>query len=286
MNSVLVVVLLSGLTTGAMYALAAEGLNLIWGVMKVVNLAHGELLMLGAFTTYFLWSVAGISPLVSVIPTAVVLYAIGSLLERTMIRRVIGSPELISLLLTFGISILITNVSVVAFGAEFRSVPFLQEPVAIGSSALPLNRLVMAGVAVILSLITYGLLQGTKMGTAIRAVSIDRDMAEQCGIDTRRVYNVTFALGALLAAIAGALITPLVPFNPLIGQTYILKAFAVVVLGGMGNFLGALYAGLLIGVVEAAVAYTFSVQISEAVAFLVIIATLLVRPSGLMGARA
>jgi branched-chain amino acid transport system permease protein len=283
--SILLAVLLSGLATGAIYALAAEGLNLIWGVMRVVNLAHGELLMIGTFVTYFLWSAWGINPLLAAFPTALVLYFVGRALERAFISRVIGSPELISLLLTFGISIMITNVAVLTIGAEFRTVRFLDQAVAIGGTALPLNQLVMAAAAIVLSIGMYVILQRTRTGTAIRAVAIDRGMAEQVGINTRQVYNRTFALGALLAGVAGALITPLVAFNPLVGQAYILTAFAVVVLGGMGNFLGALIAGLLIGIVEAGVAYSFSVQLSEGVAFLVIILTLLVRPTGIMGSR-
>jgi branched-chain amino acid transport system permease protein len=284
--SILLVVLIGGLATGAIYALAAEGLNLIWGVMGVVNLAHGELLMIGAFVTYYGWAELGINPLVSVLPVAAVLYVVGRGIEYAVIGRVIGSPELISLLLTFGISVLITNVAVATIGAEFRTVDFLERRVPIGDSALSLNQLVMALAAIALSLGMYFFLQRSRTGMAIRAVATDRDMAEQVGIDTRSIYNKTFALGAVLAGVAGALITPLVAFNPLVGQAYILTAFAVVVLGGMGNFLGALIAGLLIGVVEALVAYSFSVQLSEAVAFVVIILTLSLRPQGIMGARA
>lgn len=284
--SILLVVLIGGLATGAIYALAAEGLNLVWGVMKVVNLAHGELLMLGAFVSYWCWAELGINPILSIVPVAAVMYVLGRVIEFVFISRVIGSPELISLLLTFGFSVLITNVAIATIGAEFRAIDFLTTRVPIGSSALRLNTLVMAAAAIVLSLLMYVFLQRTRTGAAIRAVAIDRDMAEQVGIDTRRIYNFTFALGAVLAGIAGALITPLVTFNPLVGQAYILTAFAVVVLGGMGNFLGALIAGLLIGVVEAFVAYQFSVQLSEAVAFIVIILTLTLRPQGIMGARA
>lgn len=284
--SILLVIVIGGLATGAIYALAAEGLNLTWGVMGVVNLAHGELLMIGAFVSYYCWTGLGINPLLSTVPVAVALYLVGRGIEVAFISRVIGSPELISLLLTFGISVLITNVAVATIGAEFRTVDFLDQRVPIGDSAVSLNQLVMAGAAIALSLGMYVFLQRSRTGMAIRAVATDRDMAEQVGIDTRRIYTTTFALGAVLAGIAGALITALVAFNPLVGQAYILTAFAVVVLGGMGNFLGALIAGLLIGVVEALVAYFFSVQLSEAVAFIVIILTLSLRPQGILGARA
>ncbi|MDQ2624853.1 MAG: branched-chain amino acid ABC transporter permease [Actinomycetota bacterium] len=283
--TILTAILISGLATGAIYALAAEGLNLIWGVMRVVNLAHGELMMIGVFVSYALWSVWGINPLLAAIPAAVALFFVGLGLEKLFIRRVIGSPELISLLLTFGISIFITNIGVLTLGAEFRTIRFLDQPVSILGTSLPLNQLVMAAAAIALSLGMYVVLQRTRTGTAIRAVAIDRDMAQQVGINTKKIFGRTFALGAALAGVAGALVTPLVAFNPLIGQTYILTAFAVVVLGGMGNFLGALIAGLLIGIVEAGVAYTVSVQLSSGVVFLVIILTLLFRPTGILGAR-
>ena len=285
MATVLLTIVISGLVTGAIYALVAEGLNLIWGVMRIVNLAHGEFLMLGAVLTYVAWSSWGVNPLLAGGVSFVLLYLLGVVLNRTIIHRVVGSPELISLLLTFGLSILITNVTVLAFGAEFRQVRYLQDAVYFAGVPIAKNQLLTAAVAVVLSLTIYWLLQRTRLGWAIRAVSIDGSMARQVGIDTGRIYSITFGLGAALAAVAGALLSMLYAFNPLIGQTFILKSFAVVVLGGMGNFLGALLAGLIIGVVESGVAFYFSVHLSDAVAFIVIILTLILRPTGLMGSR-
>lgn len=281
--STLLVVLISGLATGAIYALVAEGLNLVWGVMKIVNLAHGEFLMIGAFVSYYCWQGFGWNPLLSLIPAIVVLGLVGLGIHVSVIRPVIGSPELFSLLLTFGLSILITNLAIIFVGAEFKSVPFMQTPLSIGSSAVALNRVVLGVVGVGLSIGMYEALRRTWVGLATRAVAIDRSMAEQVGVNSKRILALTFAVGAILAGIAGVLVSPLVPFNPLVGQVFMLKAFAVVVLGGMGNFLGALYAGLLLGVIEAVVAYQLSVQLSEGVAFVVLILVLLVRPEGIMG---
>jgi branched-chain amino acid transport system permease protein len=283
--STLAVVLISGLATGAIYALVAEGLNLIWGVMRIVNLAHGEFLMIGAFVSYYLWQGLGWNPLLAILPAIVILGLLGLGIQVSIIRPIVGSPELISLLLTFGLSILITNLAVLALGAEFRSVDFLQRGLRVGDSAVGLNQIVIAIVAVAVSIGMFEVLRRSKMGLAIRAVAVDRSMAEQVGIDSRRILAFTFALGAVLAGVAGVLVSPLVPFNPLVGQIYILKAFAVVVLGGMGNFLGALFAGLMLGVVEAAVAYGVSVQLSDGVAFVVLILALFLRPEGLMGSR-
>jgi branched-chain amino acid transport system permease protein len=278
-------ILISGLLTGALYALAAEGLNLIWGVMRIVNLAHGELLMLGAVLTYLGWHLLEMNPLLAGAIAFVLIYAFGNVLNRTIVHRVVGAPELISLLLTFGISILITNVTVLAFGAEFRQVRYLQDPIVIAGVPVGQNQLLAGIVSVVLSLGMFWLLQRTRLGRAMRAVAIDGGMAAQVGIDTRRIYNITFGLGAALAGVAGTLVSTLYAFNPLVGQTFILKSFAVVVLGGMGNFLGALIAGLIIGLVESGVAFYLSVHLSEAVAFVVIILTLLLRPSGILGRR-
>lgn len=278
-------IVFSGLVTGAIYALVAEGLNLIWGVMRVVNLAHGEFLMLGAVTTYLAWSNWGVNPVLGGIISFILLFGLGGLLNDSIVRRVIGAPELISLLLTFGLSILAVNVTVLLFGAEFRQIHFLRAPISVAGVSMATNQLFAAGVAVLVSFGMYWFLRSTNIGRAIRAVAIDGAMAEQCGINTRWVYNFTFGLGAALAAVAGMLVSTLYAFNPLVGQTFILKAFAVVVLGGMGNFLGALAAGLLIGVVESSVSFYYSVHLSEAVAFVVIILTLLVRPFGLFGGR-
>ncbi|MPZ52723.1 MAG: branched-chain amino acid ABC transporter permease [Acidimicrobiia bacterium] len=284
-TATLVVILVSGLAMGAIYALIAEGLNLIWGVMKIVNLAHGELLMIGAFTALYAAQLAGWNPLVAMIPAFLLLFAVGLGLNATLMRRIVGAPELTSLLLTFGLSILITNLGVIALGAEFQSVDFLQVGVSIAGGAVAANQLVVAVAAVALSFVMYGVLRRTRLGRAIRAVAIDGEMAERVGINTRRIHAITFGLGAALAGVAGALVSSIVPFNPLVGQTFILKAFAVVVLGGMGNFMGALVGGLLLGVVEAAESYLWSVQLSEGVAFVMIILTLLLRPSGILGGR-
>lgn len=285
MDIIFLTILISGLLTGALYALAAEGLNLIWGVMRIVNLAHGELLMLGAVLTYLGWHLLGMNPLLAGAIAFVLIYAFGNLLNRSIVHRVVGAPELISLLLTFGISILITNVTVLLFGAEFRQVRYLQDPVVIAGVPVGQNQLLAGIVSVVLSLAMFWLLQRTRLGRAMRAVAIDGGMAAQVGIDTRRIYNITFGLGAALAGVAGTLVSTLYAFNPLVGQTFILKSFAVVVLGGMGNFLGALIAGLIIGLVESGVAFYLSVHLSEAVAFVVIILTLLLRPSGILGRR-
>ena len=282
LDSVLTVIL-SGLTMGAIYALVAEGLNLIWGVMGLVNLAHGEFLMLGTYLTFFTWAGFGLNPLASVIFSFAILFLVGMALNKAIIRHVIGAPPLMSMLLTFGLSICLTNLGVIVFGGKLRTVRFLTETWDLWGVRIPQARLVAAVVAIVISLVMYIFLKRSRLGVAIRAVVIDRVMAEECGVNTGRIYTITLGLGAGLAAVAGSLVSTIFAFNPLIGQTFILKAFAVVVLGGMGNFLGALLGGLTMGVVEAAVGFFYNVHLSEAISFLVIILTLLLRPSGLLG---
>ena len=189
------------------------------------------------------------------------------------------------MLLTFGVSIFIINISVLVWSGEMRIVEYLTGSYQIGGVLISKPRLVAGTVAVSISLGMYLFLQKTRLGTAIRAVSYDREIAEQCGINANLIYLLVFGIGTVLGASAGSLASTIFAFNPLVGKHFILKAFAVTVLGGMGNFLGALIGALIIGVVEQVFAYVLDAQISAAVAFVVIIATLLVRPRGIMGER-
>jgi branched-chain amino acid transport system permease protein len=278
-------ILVSGLITGTLYALLAGGLTLIWGVMRIVNLAHGEFLMLGAFATFFLVQPLGGNPILTIPLTAPLFFAAGFLLYRLLIRRVVGAAELMSLLLTFGVSIFLINTAILAWSGQSRIVEYVTGSLEILGVTISRPRLIAGAIAVALSLAMYLVLQKTLIGTAIRAVSYNRRIAEECGINSGRIYAVVFGIGTALAAAAGSLASTIFAFNPVVGQQFILKAFAVTVLGGMGNFMGALVGGLIIGIVEALVGYFFSVHLSAAAALLIIILTLLLRPSGILGAR-
>lgn len=277
-------VLVSGVLMGAIYALFAGGLTLIWGVMRIVNIAHGEFLMLGCFATWY-FAGTGLMPLISLPLFAPLFFLLGVVVYRLVIRRIVDAPELMSLLLTFGLSILVINVGVLAWSGEMRLVRWLGGSLDLGGVLVSKSRLVAGLVAVAISLAMYAFLQRSRWGQAIRAVAWDREIAEQCGIDSGRVYMLVFGLGTALAAAAGGLASTIFAFNPLVGQQFILKAFAVTVLGGMGNFAGALIAGIVLGVVEQLVGFFLDSQIASAVAFAAIILTLLVRPQGILGAR-
>ena len=278
-------ILISGLIMGSIYALLAGGLTLIWGVMRIVNLAHGEFLMLGCFATYYLFGVLGGIPLLAIPLLAPVFFLLGAVLYIVVVRKIVNAPELMSMLLTFGVSIFIINISVLVWSGEMRIVEYLTGSFEVGNVLISKPRIVAGAVAVSISLGMYLFLQKTRIGTAIRAVSYDKEIAEQCRINANLIYLLVFGIGTVLGASAGSLASTIFAFNPLVGQHFILKAFAITVLGGMGNFLGALIGALIIGVVEQVFAYVLDAQISAAVAFVVIIATLLVRPRGIMGER-
>jgi branched-chain amino acid transport system permease protein len=281
----LLTILISGLLMGCIYALLAGGLTLIWGVMGIVNLAHGEALMLGCFAALYFFAGTGLAAPLAILPFAPIFFLLGVLLYVGIIRRIVGAPELMSLLLTFGLSILIKNVAVLVWGGELRIASYLEGSFQVAGIFISKARLVAGLIAIAISLGMYAFLKYTRQGQAIRAVAFSRPIAEQCGINANVVYMTVFGLGTALAAVAGILAGTIFAFTPLVGEQFILKAFAITVLGGMGNFLGALVAALLLGVIEQSVTYFIDAQISAAAAFVIIILTLLFRPQGILGTR-
>jgi branched-chain amino acid transport system permease protein len=278
-------VAISGLLLGGVYALLAGGLNLIFGVMRVINLAHGELLMLGAYTTFWLFSREGVNPLLSIPISAALMFGLGLLLERALVERVVDRPLLSSLLLTFGLSTLFMGVALNLWTADFRSVAY--RPLTGSFDLLGLNvsrsRLVAFAIAVALTAATYAFLRHSTFGKAIRATAQHAQVAQVCGIDVGRVRLVVFALGSAMAAVSGSLIATIFAINPEVGGTFIAKAFAIVVLGGLGSFVGAFVGALALGVVETLAAYVTSTQLAEGVSYAVLVLVLLLRPSGLFG---
>lgn len=273
----------SGLLLGGVYALIALGLTLIFGVMRVINVAHGTFLMVGAYITYWLFHIYGVNPILSLIISMPLLFVFGLVLHRFVIAKVVDAPELTSLLVTFGISIFIINVVIYFFSSDFRAVPYLTGSVKLQGVAFSMPRSVAFGVALAISILSYLFLKKTRLGKAIRAVSQHRDVAQICGIDIGRIDMVAFGLGLALAAAGGSLISFLFVIFPEMGNNYLLKCFAVVILGGIGSYTGAFLGGLLIGVSEAFGALLISAQAAEAVAYIILVMVLLLKPSGLVG---
>lgn len=277
--------LINGLLLGGVYALAAAGLNLIFGVMRVINVAHGEFLMLGAYGTYYAFSAFKLHPLISLPLAMLITFALGWLMMRLAVRRVVGGPELMSLLVTYGLSILIMNLALYAFGGTFRGVPAYTGSLSLAGMAISRARGAAFLAALAITAGTWYFLKCTAMGKAIRATAQHAEVAVACGIDVERVRLITFGLGSALAGAAGALLITFLSVSPSIGATFILRAFAICVIGGLGSFTGALGGGLILGVAESAAAFATNTVIAEAVAYALLILVLLVRPQGLLGVK-
>jgi branched-chain amino acid transport system permease protein len=279
-------VIISGLLAGALYSMVALGLALIFGVMRVINVAHGTLLMLGAYTTFWWFQLFGINPYLSLLASMPLMFVLGVLLQRTLVSRVVAAPELSSLLLTFGISIALVNVAQLAFTSDLRSVEFLTGAVLVGPLALSKSRLIAFAVAVAITIFAFYFLKATKLGKAIRATSQSSDVALVCGINVPRIQLYAFGIASALAAAGGSLVAVMVAIQPEMGQVYTFKSFLVIVLGGAGNYPGALVGGMLLGLVEQLSSLFLTTQVSEAVAYVLLVLVLLLRPQGLLGGRA
>jgi len=278
-------VVISGLLAGALYSMVALGLALIFGVMRVINVAHGTILMLGAYTTFWWFQLLGINPYLSLLVSMPLMFLLGVFLQRSMVHRVVDAPELSSLLLTFGISIALVNVTQYAFSSDVRSVEFLTGSFLVGPLALSKSRLVSFAFAVGLTAFAFWFLQKTKLGKAIRATSQSREVAMVCGVNVQRIHLYAFGMASALAAAGGSLVAVIVAIQPEMGQVYTFKSFLVIVLGGAGNYPGALLGGMLLGLVEQLSSLFLTTQVSEAVAYVLLVLVLLLRPTGLFGGR-
>jgi branched-chain amino acid transport system permease protein len=277
--------IVSGLLAGGVYAMIALGMALIFGVMRVINVAHGTLLMLGGYVTYWLFALYGLNPFFSLLISFPLLFIVGVLLQRFFVSRVVGAPELSSLILTFGLSIFITNMAVMFWTSDYRSVEFLTGSFLLGPIALSKPRLVTFSFALVITLGAFLFLNKTKTGKAIRATSQHRELAQVCGINVRRIDLITFGLASGLAGAGGSLISMMYSIFPEMGRAYVFKSFLVIVLGGAGNYPGAFLGGLLLGVVEGLTSLLLTAQLSEVVAYVLLVLVLLIRPTGLLGGR-
>jgi branched-chain amino acid transport system permease protein len=284
-GSMLLQGIVSGLLAGGVYAMVALGMALIFGVMRVINIAHGTLLMLGAYTTFWLFSLYGINPFLSLLISFPLIFLVGVILQRFLVYRVVNAPELSSLLLTFGISIFIANIAMMAWTADYRSVEYLTGSFLLGPVAVSKPRLVVFFFALAITWLAFLFLNLTKTGKAIRATSQQRDLAQVCGINVRQIDLITFGLAAGLAGAAGSLISIMFSVFPEMGQIYVFKSFLVIVLGGAGNYPGAFLGGLILGLAEGLASLFLSAQLSEVIAYILLVIILLVRPTGLLKGR-
>ena len=278
-------VIISGLLAGALYSMVALGLALIFGVMRVINIAHGTFLMLGAYTTFWWAQLLGINPYLSLLASMPLMFLLGVVLQKTLVTRVVNAPDLSSLLLTFGISIVLVNLAQLAFTSDLRSVEYLTGAWLVGPYAFSKSRVISFAAALAITFFAFWFLQKTKLGKAIRATSQSSEVAMVCGVNVPRIQLYSFGIASALAAAGGSLVAVMIAIQPEMGQVYTFKSFLVIVLGGAGNYPGALLGGLLLGLVEQLSSLFLTTQLSEAVAYVLLVLVLLVRPTGLLGGR-
>src|SRR3990172_8875547 len=277
----------SGLITGGIYAVVAIGLNLQYGLMRIMNISHGEFLMLGAYFTWLAYTVLKVNPLVFLPVVAVALFLIGLGVYRLCFRRISrASPsveiiEARSLLVSFGLMFLVQNAAYLAWGADLRGYSFLDEPVQIAGARFTANRLVVLGFAVGASLALLAVLRFTLVGKAVRAMMQSPTGAQLVGIDTAVLHPTVFGVGLALAGVAGALLSMVYEISPAMGEPYSITALIVIVLGGLGSALGSLLGGFLLGLVETFGMHFTSPSLKMLLSYSVLIAVLLARPKGL-----
>ena len=279
---------LNGLLVGGVYALIASGMALIFGVMRLVNFAHGAFLMLGTYLSYYGWVFLGLNPYLFFPLWGVVLFVFAVGVYRVLVRRVMGANDFLQILLTEGISLALVGLAQLVFGADYRQInlPIANRITSFGSLHFSVGYILSFAVSVLLVIALTQFLARTEMGRAIRAVAQNRSVAPLMGIRVERVSAITFGLGIACAGIAGALLLPIFWTNPTVGAPYTLKSFVIVVLGGMGSVQGAALGGLLLGVAEQFTAYTWADRYTEVVNFVIFLLVLLFRPQGLFGGKA
>lgn len=280
-------ILANGLVLGGLYACIAGGFSLVWGVLNIINILHGSFIILGGYLAYYAYTLAGIHPFVSVLIAAPLFFALGYALQRGVINRMIAAPVLLTLTLTFGLDLMLSNGMLAAFTADFKKIS-LDPPLGVvflGPVVLPVDRLMAMVLALALLGLLYLTLSRSRIGRAIVAVRMDREAAALMGVRVKDVYAITFGLGALMAGVSGPLLAMIFPISPLSGPVYLGKAFVVCVLGGLGSVPGALAGGLALGLAESFGSLWFGAEHATTLAFLLLILILLVRPEGLLGRK-
>ena len=278
----------NGLLTGAVYGLVALGLTLVYGVLHIINFAHGALLTLAMYAAWVCWAVFGLDPYVAILPLVPIFFAVGYLVQRFVIMPASQGDDNNILLVTLGLSIVLENAMLAIFRSDTLSVqvPYAMEVIEVGPMLLSFPRVVGFGVTLVVALVLFLVLTRTDTGRAMRAVAKERTGAALVGIDVKHVYAVTFAIGCACLAISACLLLPSFYVNPRVGNAFVLVAFTIVVLGGMGSVPGALVGGLFIGVVESLSGLYFGDSLGQLGIFVIFILVLLFRPTGLFGARA
>ncbi len=279
--------IVNGILYGAVYATIGIGFSLVWGVMNIINVAHGSFIMIGAYLSYTLFAVYHIDPFLSIPVVMLVLFLIAYAIQKYVLNLVVRGSVFITLTFTFGLQILIANICLLIWSADFHSVKLSYSSLSfqIGNVIIPYVRLGIFLVAILLTLLFYLFMRKTKIGIAINATALNLEGAKTVGIDVGNIYAITFGVSAALAGAAGALISPIMSINPFVGGNLVGKAFVVAILGGLGSTVGALVGGLVLGLVETVGTIFISSSYQELLGFVVLVLVLIFRPQGIMGKR-
>ena len=287
MTAVVAQAVVNGLLIGGIYALVSIGVTLIFGVVKIVNFAQGEFVMVGMYISYWLATLLRLDPLASLAVSMPALFVAGVLLQKFLLRRVLGLGDMPQIFLTFALSLLLINAALLMFTADYRTVqtPYTFSALRLGSLYLSVPRVIAFALAMLLSAALEIFLRTTDLGKAMRAAAQNRDVAMLMGVNPDRVFGVAVGLALALAGAAGSLLMPFYPAYPTVGQVFVLFAFVAVVLGTLGNVRGALIAGLMMGMAESLGVQFVGADSGLIVVFAMLLVTLAVRPGGLYGGR-
>lgn len=280
-------VIVQGLLTGLIYGLMALGLSVIFGVVRVVNFAHGEFAVVAMYAAFLLFSHLGLDPLVTMLPIAAAFFVIGYVLQTVLVHRFVGRPEHEQFILLVGVAIILVNGLLMIFGpdAQPANLPYGFDSYMIGPLLLDKARIYAAIAAVAVAVVLFGFFRHTRTGTAIRACADNLVGASVVGLDVKRLYALTFGVGLACVGAAGALMVTIADAVPSLGPAYTLLAFIIVIIGGLGSMAGALVGGILIGVSEALAGFILAPSMKSMFSFALLIAVLVLRPQGLMGRR-
>lgn len=284
----LIQALVAGLLLGGVYALIAVGLNIIFGVVKIANFAHGELVMVAMYFTWFLFTSWSVNPYVSLFIVTPIMFLSGVLLQKFILEPMQDSSSNMKIFVTLGLSVFLQNLALFLFGGQFRTVTvgWAEQSVTVAGVSATYGRLIAFAVAILLVIALFWMMKRTMLGKALGAIAEDRDTARMLGIPVKRYYMVAMGLGAALTGVAGVLIIPFQAAYPLVGAHYTLMAFVVVVLGGLGNMTGALIGGLFLGIIETLTGTYIDPALQQVAVFVVFIIVLIVRPAGIFGGSA
>ena len=278
-------VIVNGLMLAGVYIGISIGLTLIFGVIKIVNFAHGEFLMIGLYATYLLTTYSGLSVVQAIVPVMLLLFVLGYAMQRVVIQPLLNAPHHMQIFATVGVSTFLMNLALLVFGADVHrtAVPGALQTFSVGGINIVISQLITLVVAVCLAIALHVFQSRTMIGMSIRAVAQNRNSAALMGVNVKRVYAITFGLGCACLGLVATLIASQYPVFPTVGTYFVLFAFVIVVLGGLGNVTGAIYASVIIAIVDSLAGYYISLALKEVICFCIFILILIFRPTGLVG---